>query len=82
VKQAAASAAAAHVAWQQAVEHAPDAMQKANRMQRAARSADVIAVGFDRHRASAWTIGHGHVIAPTGGRGGLNDRVRRRVVAA
>jgi hypothetical protein len=81
MKQPTTAAVAAQVAGQKAIEHASDAMQKADRMQRAAGSADVIAVGFDRHRASARPVGHSYIIAKSLSRRRLNDGVGRRIVA-
>jgi hypothetical protein len=58
------SSAAAQVTRQEAIEHAADTVQEANRAQRPARFANVVTIGFDRHRSAAGPIGHGHVVPP------------------
>ena len=83
MKQATAATVAAQIAGNEAVEHAADALDEANGMQRSAGTAGrVITIGFDRHRRTAGTVGHGHIVAPHRGASGANDSIGRRVVAA
>jgi len=82
---ASAAPAATHVARQEAAENGHfAAVQKDQRTAAAAAAtaAAGVAVGLDRHRIAARTVGHGDVVPPAVHRGGANDGVRRSVVAA
>src|SRR5437762_9529991 len=77
---AASAAATTQVAWQQAIDHPPDAMQKDQWPEAAATTAAaaVVAVGLHRHRIAARPVRHGHIVSPDIGRRWTNDRLRLR----
>ena len=66
-----AAAMTAKITWQQAVERASDALQKAERPQ-SARAAHVVAIGPYRHVAATRSVGHGDIVSPAVS-GGAND---------
>jgi hypothetical protein len=68
------AAVAAKVARHKAIEHPPDALGEADRMQRAAGPPiRVIAIGLHRHGIAAGAIRNRYIVPPHGGASGTND---------
>ena len=75
------AAATAQVAGNQAVEHAADAVQEAKGTKRAARPADVVAIGLHRHGVPARAVGHRHIVPPADGGRWPDDSALVRLAA-